>query len=195
MQSLDAVTAVIPVVAALTRLGVRYYIGGSLAASIYGLARTTLDADLIADLKPEHAAPLTAALQPAYYANQDTIRDAIVRKSCFNVIFLANSFKIDVFVPKDRQYDRVAFQRIREDDIGSGRPSDRFWFPSPEDVVLAKLQWYRLGDETSDRQWRDIVEVMGTQGTVLDRQYLTKWSTELGVADLLAKAWKETETE
>jgi hypothetical protein len=193
MQSLDAVTAVIPVVAALTRLGVRYYIGGSLAASIYGLARTTLDIDLIADLKPEHATPLTAALQPAYYANHDAIRDAIVRKSCFNVIYLATSFKVDVFVPKGREYDRVAFQRVREDNFGTGKPSDQFWFPSPEDVVLAKLQWYRLGDETSERQWRDIAEVLGTQKDVLDRRYLAKWAAELNVADLLAKAWKETE--
>jgi hypothetical protein len=193
MQSLDAVTAVIPVVAALTRLGVRYYIGGSLAASIYGLARTTLDVDLIADLKPEHAAPLTDALQPAYYANENAIRDAIVYKSCFNVIYLANSFKVDVFVSKGREYDRVAFQRIREDDFGSGKPLNQFWFPSPEDVVLAKLQWYRLGDETSERQWRDIVEVMGTQKDVLDRRYLTNWAADLNVADLLTKAWKEAD--
>ena len=191
MQSLDAVTPVIPVVTALTQLGVRYYIGGSLAASIYGLARTTLDADLVAKLKPEHAVPLSAALRPAFYANLDAIRDAIVRKSCFNVIYLATSFKVDVFVPKDRQYDRVAFQRIREDDFGTGEPWDRFWFPSPEDLVLAKIQWYRLGDETSERQWRDIAEVMGTQKNVLDRQYLAKWAAELGVADLLARAWKE----
>ena len=55
MQSLDAVTAMMPVVAEFERLGVRYYVGGSLAASVYGLSRTTLDVDLVADLKREDA--------------------------------------------------------------------------------------------------------------------------------------------
>ena len=193
MQSQDAVTAVTPVVAEFERLGVRYYVGGSLAASVYGLSRTTLDIDLVADLTRDHAAPLTAVLQPAYYVNQQTILEAIARKSCFNLICLANSFKVDVFVQQDREYDRAVFQRIRPDCLVPDEPSTQFHFPSPEDVVLAKLQWYRLGDETSERQWRDIIEVMMVQGKVLDRPYLDRWATELGVADLLVKARKEAE--
>ena len=121
------------------------------------------------------------------------ILDAIARKSCFNVIYLANSFKVDVFVQKDREYDRTAFQRARWDSLVSGEPPPQFRFPSPEDVVLAKLEWYRLGDEASERQWRDIIEVMMAQGKVLDRSYLVHWAGELRVADLLAKAWKEAD--
>jgi hypothetical protein len=192
MQSLDAVTAMIPVVAQFKRLGIPYYVGGSLAASIYGLSRTTLDADLVADLKPEHAALLTAALQPAYYVNQNMILDAIARKSCFNVIYLANSFKVDVFVQRGRTYDRTVFLRTRQDNFGSEGPAEQFCFLSPEDLLLAKLEWYRLGDQASDRQWRDIIEVMKAQHKTLDRSYLEKWAAELGVADLLEKAWKES---
>ena len=141
----------------------------------------------MADLKPEHAAPLAAALQPAYYVNQQMILDAIVRKSCFNVIYLANSFKVDVFVQKDREYDRTVFQRIRQDSLVSEEPPQTVLFPRPEDVVLAKLEWYRLGDEASERQWRDVIEVMMTQDEVLDRSYLRQWAAELQVADLLAR--------
>jgi len=195
MQSLDAVTAMTPVVAELERLGVRYYVGGSLAASIYGLARTTLDVDLVADLKSEHAAPLAVTLQPAYYISQPMILDAIARKSCFNVIYLANSFKVDVFVSKGREYDSTAFQRVRRDTFDFEHSSDQFFFPSSEDVILAKLEWYRLGNEASERQWRDIIEVMATQQNILDRPYLAYWSDQLGVADLLAKALREAGAE
>lgn len=182
-----------PVVAEFKRLGIPYYIGGSLAASVYGLSRTTLDVDLVVDMKPVHAALLTEALQGRYYVNQHAILDAIARKCCFNVIYLANSFKVDVFVRKDREYDRQAFRRIRPDSFDAAQKTEKWPFPSPEDVVLAKLEWYRLGDEVSDRQWRDIIEVMMTQHSVLDRSYLAHWAAQLQVADLLARAWKEVE--
>jgi hypothetical protein len=191
MQYPEALAAMIPVVAEFERLGVRYYVAGSLASSIYGLARTTLDVDLVADLKSEHVAPLAAALQPAYYVSEPMIRDAIARKSCFNLIDLTYNYKVDVFVTKGRGFDQSVFQRTRRDTLGSGHPSDDFFFPSPEDAVLAKLEWYRLGDEVSDRQWRDILEVLMAQHNVLDRPYLERWAVELGVGDLLARAWKE----
>ncbi|MCG2682756.1 MAG: hypothetical protein L6306_03985, partial [Planctomycetales bacterium] len=71
----------------------------------------------------------------------------------------------------------------------------RFFLPSPEDVVLSKLEWYRLGDEVSERQWRDIAGVMKVNRASLDRKYMEQWAVELGVADLLAKAWKEVEAD
>lgn len=193
MQLFDAITALAPVVAEFQRLGVRHYIGGSLASSIYGLARSTRDVDLVADLQHKHVAPFVAALASRYYVSEPMILDAIDRKSCFNLIHLVNSFKIDVFVTKGRPYDRAAFERIRSDTIDPDETSQTFQFASPEDTVIAKLEWYRLGDEASDRQWRDIVEVMLTQEETLDRPYLARWATELGVADLLDKAWKEVE--
>ena len=49
-----------------------------------------------------------------------------------------------------------------------------------------------MGDEVSDRQWSDIIGVLRIQAERLDRQYLDKWAAELGVADLLAKAWQES---
>ncbi len=64
MQGNDALNAVLPVIAAFERLGVPYYIGGSLASSAHGVMRATVDADLVADLKPEHVDPLVEACGP-----------------------------------------------------------------------------------------------------------------------------------
>jgi hypothetical protein len=61
-------------------------------------------------------------------------------------------------------------------------------FASPEDTLLHKLVWFRLGDEISDRQWGDVLGVLRVQGERLDQAYLDAWATSLGVADLLERA-------
>lgn len=91
MHSSDTLAAVAPVVDALERLGVAYYLGGSVVSSAYGLARSTLDVDLVADLAQEHVEPLSESLASAYYVDAQMISDAIARKSCFNLIHLATS--------------------------------------------------------------------------------------------------------
>jgi hypothetical protein len=185
--------ALTPVVEALERLGVSYYIGGSIASQAYGAVRSTLDVDLVADLRPEHVAPLVEALRKTYYVSAPMISEAVARRSCFNVIHTSTSFKVDVFCAKNRVYDRLAMRRARKDSIDAANPSAQFALASPEDIVLAKLEWFRLGDEVSGKQWTDVVIVLKVQQHCLDRQYLETWAVELGVGDLLAKAWKEAE--
>ena len=79
--------ALLPVVEALVALNVPYYVGGSIASSVTGVARATLDADLVAALRPEHAEPLAALLLPHYYVDVEMMQNA-VRRSAVNVIHL-----------------------------------------------------------------------------------------------------------
>ncbi len=195
MELSDPIEAMIPVVAELERLGVRYYVVGSMASTTYGHMRTTQDVDLVADLAPEHAAALAEALQDTYYVSRSAISDAIARKSCFNLVHSATSFKVDVFAPKGRPYDRVAMQRARKEWFDEENPSAQFFVASAEDVILGKLEWFRLGDEISERQWDDVTNVLKVQQNSIDRLYLQHWAAELGIADLLEKAWRELETE
>ena len=193
MQPPDLIAAVTPVATALERLGVEYYVGGSVASSAYGYTRTTQDVDLVASLAPKHVAPLVRTLQGAYYANAQTISEAVARKSCFNVIHLATSFKVDIFPVKNRRYDRTALQRAERKLVDAAHPSTQFFLASPEDVILSKLEWFRLGDEISQRQWGDVLGVLKVQENALDRAYLEKWAAELEIADLLERAWKEAQ--
>ena len=190
----DLLAALEPVVEAFSRLGVAYYLGGSAVSSDYGVARSTLDVDLVADLRAEHVVPLVDALKSNYYIERRTVADAVARKACFNAIHMPTSFKVDVFPVKNRPYDREALQRIHEDSLDDAQPAKRFFQASPEDIILAKLEWYRLGDEVSERQWGDVLGVMKVQQHLLDRAYLGKWAVELGVADLLRKAWHEVKS-
>ena len=63
----------------LDALGVPYAIGGSFASALHGVMRATMDADLVADLRLEHAEPLAQALGDAFYADAEMMRDAVRR--------------------------------------------------------------------------------------------------------------------
>jgi hypothetical protein len=154
----------------------------------------TADVDLVADLLPSNVALFAESLRPDYYVDERMILDAISRRSCFNVIHYPTSFKVDIFAVKNRRYDKNVMDRVEERYLDEGIPVSRFSLPSVEDTLLAKLEWYRLGDEVSERQWSDVVGVIKVNIASLDRQYLERWSGELGVADLLAKAWNEGES-
>lgn len=193
MSSSEMVAAIVPVVAVLEWLGVSYYLGGSIASSAHGIPRSTLDVDLAADLRAKHVVPLVEALQADYYISTPAVSDAIARRACCNIIHWATSFKVDIFPVKDREYDRVALRRIQRRPLDQDDPSRQFYFASPEDVVLNKLEWYRLGGEVSETQWGDVTGVIKVQRDSLDRAYLNKWAAELGVADLLERARKEVE--
>jgi len=175
------------VIEALEALDVPYLIGGSLASAVHGMARSTADADLVADLRPEHAEPLAQALSEAFYADVEAIGDAIRQRSSFNVIHLETMFKVDVFVHRQRPFDQAQFER-RAAQVVASDPERTADVASAEDTVLTKLEWYRMGGGVSDRQWRDVLGVLEVQGERLDLTYLRRWAPALGVADLLEQA-------
>jgi hypothetical protein len=178
-------------VRAFDALGISYLVGGSLASSIYGIPRATQDLDLVADIRFSYVDALTSALAGVFYVDAEMIRDAIKRRASFNVIDLATMFKADIFVPKGDAWSREEMARARTQplDVPDGKVAVRF--ASPEDTLLHKMVWYKLGDQISDRQWRDIMGVVKVQGDALDQAYLDRWATWLDVSDLLHRARKE----
>ena len=187
----EQIAVTLAVVDALETLDVPYAIGGSLASALHGVMRATMDADLVADLRLEHVAPLTRSLGDAFYADAETMRDAIRRHGAFNLIHLDTVFKVDVFVARPRPFDRSQLAR-RQLHLLSEDPERYAYVTSAEDIILAKLEWYRLGGEVSDRQWRDVLGVLKVQAGRLDRDYLRRMAVELGVTGLLQRSLEET---
>jgi hypothetical protein len=192
MTEAPYIPALRPLVDSFVALGIAYHIGGSVATTVYGLTRTTLDVDIIVDLRVEHVSPLIQRLAGKYYLDEDMIREAIRLRSSFNLIHLGSMYKVDVFVLKQTPYDQQSFMRADVRSLDDSPDDEVFFVEAAEDVILNKLRWYRLGGETSERQWSDILGMLRVQMDALDVAYLQHWSTELGVADLLARAFKAT---
>jgi hypothetical protein len=187
MTASDLVSALQPLAEAFEAMGVPYYIGGSVASSAHGIARASLDADLVAALEPRHVGALIERLEQEYYVPAERVRRAVADRSTFNLIHLATMFKIDVFVSKGRPFDREAAARARPEALDEGPESPRFPVASAEDTVLAKLEWFRHGGETSERQWWDITGILRVTADI-DHGYLRRWAASLGVTDLLERA-------
>ena len=191
MKKPDLLTAVEPVVKAFEKLGVPYYIGGSVASSAYGIARMTLDVDMVTVLAPENVSAFVEMLKANYYISEEMILDAIQRKSSFNIIHLETMLKVDIFITKDRPYNNEVFRRKRKERLDDEQGSAEVFLASSEDIILNKLDWYHLGGDISEQQWNDILGVIKVQSDLLDKKYLSHWATELGLSNLLAKAFRD----
>ena len=186
----ELLAAVARVIVVFDELGVDYLVGGSIASSVFGEPRQTVDADLVARLLARHAEPLVGRLTGEFYVDPPSVMAAIQNQGCFNLIHLETMTKVDVFVRWRSPFGESQLARRQKKSVGQTAPLELF-FASPEDTVLAKLEWYRKGGETSDRQWRDLLGVLKVQAGALDRAYLVRWAGELGVPDLLHRAWGE----
>ncbi len=148
----------------------------------------TQDVDLVADLREEHIGALVDALQDEFYVDAEMIRDAIQRRTPFNVIHLEEAFKIDVFLVLRAPWAQLQMARRRPISINPDDPSETLYFSSPEDIILHKLDWYRQGGGVSDRQWNDVLGVLKVQAAGLEAEYLRHWASELALTDLLDRA-------
>ncbi len=143
------------VIDALESLQITYLIGGSLASGVYGEPRATRDTDILADIKQEHVKKLCTLLKSEFNISSEAIENALRYRSRFNAIHFATLFKIDIFIPKHRAFDEQELRR-RALHVVASDPERQAFVASAEDIVLAKLEWYRLGNKLSDQQWRDI---------------------------------------
>lgn len=182
----ELLDAVAKVVRAFDALRIEYLVGGSIASSLFGEPRQTIDADLLARVLGRHVEPLVEKLTPEFYIEAPAVLGAIRDQSSFNLIHLASMAKVDVFVGWRTPFAQSQFERRQKKVLGDG-PIELF-FASPEDTVLAKLDWFRKGGGISDRQWRDVLGVLKVQAERLDRNYLNEWSDRMELRTLLERA-------
>jgi hypothetical protein len=191
LMLIDPISLALDVAAIMNRLEIPYLIGGSVASTLMGEMRATEDVDIVADLSIEKVIPLLKSLQPRFYVSEDAIRDAIRFKRSFNLIDNESLGKVDIFILKDNPFPQIEFQR-RQSQIVRQNPDQMLVLPTPEDIILQKLVWYRMTKNDSQRQWRDVLGVLKLQGDRLDFAYLQKWAVELSLSDLLETACTES---
>ena len=170
----------------LETVGARYSIGGSMASAFAGEPRSSLDVDVVVALTPSQGEAVAAALSGEFYVDPDALRRAIDTRGTTNLIHVKSSIKIDLFVAGATPLDDALLQRRQAVTVGD--PPRTMYVHTPEDILLQKLRWFRLGDEASDRQWRDVIGIVRVQGAALDGAYLREGAAILGVSDLLDRA-------
>jgi hypothetical protein len=187
---ISAGEAFAPVRAALEGSGVRYAIGGSWASTAFGEPRFTHDVDILADFTPENLDRFLGSLPETFFADPEEARKAIRLGRPFNVIYMPTAFKFDFFPARAfplgiDELDRAVLL------AGSGLSEAPAPFVTPEDILLAKLHWFKAGAEVSEVQWRDIQGIVRSGGAALDRKYLEQSAAKLGILALLEKALSE----
>ncbi len=183
----DALAVARSVTDVLDALGALHTIGGSIASSVAGEPRSTIDIDIVVALDELHIQPFVTALTDEFYVDADAIRRAVQTRSSVNLIHHATGIKVDIFVAGGTPIDAEQLARRQRVQVGDYT----LHVHPPEDILLQKLRWFHLGGDVSDRQWRDITAIVRTQGTGLDRPYLARQAAALGVAHLLARALAE----
>lgn len=170
------------VVAALDASGVPFMLTGSLAAAFHGAGRATMDIDLVIDPTAAQLRALVQALaRTGAYVSGDAAEEALAHRSLFNVVDPTSGWKADLIVRKSRAFSETEFARRQPADF-DGCP---LWVATAEDVVVAKLEWAKLGG--SARQLEDVAALLRIQAGRLDRAYLERWIADLG----LTAEWKQ----
>lgn len=184
MTPVDPVRFAARVARVLDALGIRYVIGGSVASSFYGEPRSTLDLDIMIEVDEPAARALAHALGNEFYVDADAAAEAVRHGSTFNAIHVASAMKVDFFIAESREAVRKQLDRRRR--LVSGDAV--LWFYAPEDVIVRKLVWFRMGGEVSERQWNDVTSMLRVLRDQLDETYLASAAKEFQVADLLDRA-------
>lgn len=172
------------------QLGIRYLTVGSMATIAFGEPRFTNDIDIVLDLQPHQIEEFCSTFPaPDYYLSRSAVESAVKKRFQFNIIHMPSGLKVDCILPTSSPFDQSQLRRgVRK------RVLEDFEavFGSPEDVILKKMEYYKLGE--SEKHLRDIGGVLKVHGDKLDRTYIEEWSARLQLTEIwqaiLARAAK-----
>jgi hypothetical protein len=161
----------------LQQAGIDYVICGSVAASFYGITRSTMDTDIIIDPTKEKLTKFIELLGNKYYVSSEAAFDALKEGAMFNVIDIDSSCKADLIIRKQTDFSDEEFRRKRKEKL----LGKELYILSPEDSILSKLDWAK--ESRSETQYRDVMTILDAGTGQLDMKYLIKWAKILKVED------------
>lgn len=166
------------VVGVLEESGTPYMLTGSLAGAYYSLPRATQDIDFVLAADQSQVDDLVRRFTDhGYYVSSAAAREAVRFHGQFNVVDPESGWKVDLIIRKDRTFSVQEFSRRRPGEVAG--VSVRL--TTPEDLILAKLEWAKLGDSALQR--RDVAQLVRFRWDSLDHEYIDQWVIELGLKE------------
>lgn len=190
--AMNPVDVAVTVARVLEHCGLRYVVGGSLASSVAGEPRSTIDIDLMVEMTEHVVTCVLEGLGPDFHGDPEGFARAIRDRSSVNVIHIPTATRVDLFIMGALSIEPLQMQRRTRVEIG---PGVFLCVYTPEDILLQKLNWYALGRGVSDRHWRDVLGIVAVQGPALDLAYLRGAADEIGVRELLERALSQANSE
>ena len=165
----------------LDSVGIHYMMTGSMAMAIYSVPRMTRDIDLVVEVEPNDVDNIVDLFSGDCYIDSDSVRQAVDKRSTFNIIHNEWVVKADFIIKNNEEYRREEFARRQEVVI----EDMTIFVVSVEDLILSKLVWGKQSQ--SELQLRDVRQMISTV-SVLDWKYMKKWAIVLGIDALLEEA-------
>ena len=186
----NQIEVLLQVAVVLDELGIPYLVVGSVASSLLGISRATVDVDMVADLRAEQIPSFVERLREEFYVDDLAVRRAVASRRVFNLIHFDSLFKIDIYLPSGDDFSRQELGRRRPETLLPAS-TQTVYLATPEDTILAKLRWYVRGGSSSERQLADVAGIIKVQDELLDLEYLREWADRLSVRELLEQSLSE----
>jgi hypothetical protein len=171
--------AAVAAAGALEACGIPYMLVGSYSSNIYGIDRSTQDADFVIELGQVEIGELARRLAPAIRIDRQMSFETVTMTRRFVAEVVGTTFKIEFFHLSSDAHDLERFRRRRRVDL----LDTQIWIPTVEDVVITKLRWALLANRPKDRE--DVHDVIAVQGDRIDWDYVHRWCEEHGTRALL----------
>jgi hypothetical protein len=171
--------AVLAVIDALEAARVPYMVVGSLSSNLYGMPRSTQDADFVVQVEPSLLAALRTRLGPPFRWEPQLSFEAVTATTRQIIEVGSLGFRIELFLLSDDLHDQQRFARRKRVQV----LGQNTYAPTAEDVIVTKLRWSQQGRRHKDLD--DVRNVLAVQGEYLDWPYLQRWCDQHGTRTLL----------
>lgn len=175
-----------PIVEVFSELGTAYALSGSLASSLYGMQRATMQFDFVAALSRQHERLITKRLASQYFLCEDDVKTAFEQRTSCVLLHIESLFKVVLALVGPRTLDKEAIGRARFLGLADGLPLIPVL--SPEDIVVLQLRQFKSSGERADDIWYDLIGLLKVQGLALDLSLLECLAATLDVTSLLGRA-------
>jgi hypothetical protein len=164
------------------RAGLRYAVGGGVAAMVYGEPRLTLDLDLLLELSIKQIDRLLGEFPDFefYVPPADAIQIEVARghRGHMNVYHHSSGLRADIYLASRDPLDAWSLDNVVRVDVDGGMLA----LAPPEAVIIRKLEYFREGG--SEKHVRDIRTILSMQEPLAHRPLMEKWIVERGLQDV-----------